>query len=52
MRFTVYISMLCFNSGEFSEELVKHGVLTQTVVLLVQLSDIQPHIAKVTNISS
>lgn len=34
-------------SGEFSAELVKHGVLTHTVVLLVQLSDIQPHIAKV-----
>jgi hypothetical protein len=45
------ISNLMPSSGEFSDELVKHGVLTQTVILLVQLSDIQPHIAKVTNFS-
>lgn len=34
-------------SGEFSEDLVSHGILTQVVVLLIQLSGVQPHIAKV-----
>ncbi|CAG2204856.1 KPNA5_6 [Mytilus edulis] len=35
------------SSGEFSEEIVKNGVLTQIVVLLIQLSEVKPHIATV-----